>query len=147
MEISKNKKQIASLIKYFEEKVHAVDRDAYALKCCKAMLLSTFVKILDEEPSEMAENWKLPRLKRMFEGDLFETKLNHEIDVAVGNPPWGNIDAPENPVELSDKGKINNKKKDKAIYKDDSDIGIYVVKRMLDGRMFRKSKNLELDFY
>jgi len=131
---------------YFENNLIAVDRDSYALKCCKAMLLSTFVKILDIEPSELGSSWKLPKLKKVYHSNLFDFSTKDKVTMVIGNPPWGNIDAPNNRVGLTPKLRESIKKQNKAIYCDDSDMSIYIVKHMLDGKMFKVDKSLRAGF-
>ncbi|MBL7664843.1 MAG: N-6 DNA methylase [Bacteriovoracaceae bacterium] len=135
------KKEMDTLVKFFEENIFAVDRDIYALKCCKAMLLSTYVKILNAEPSELGEKWKLPKLHHIYESDLFDIKINKKISLVVGNPPWGNIDAPGNPVGLTSKVRDLLKSQHKAIYSDDSDISCYVLKHVQEKRVFPYTEN------
>ncbi len=125
---------------FFSNNLIAIDCDKYALSCCKAMLLSTYVKILDTDPSELGANWRLPRLKGMNHENLFNCTVNKKVTLAIGNPPWGNIDAPKDRVRA-------NKYRDlfqntyRSIYSDDSDISIYVLRHMLDERIFHWGQN------
>lgn len=132
--------------RYFEDQIIAVDRDIYALKCCKAMLLCTFVKILDADPSELSASWSLPKLKHLYHTDLFDARINKSVTLAVGNPPWGNIDAPENRIGLKAEHRKLIKEDYRNVYSDDSDICIYVVRHMLAGSMFRLANGFRAGF-
>lgn len=145
-EISKADIKQEELKKFFEEQLVAVDRDIYALKCCKAMLLCTFIKILDKDPSELNEKWALPRLGQIYHSNLFDVRLNKTVSLVVGNPPWGNIDAPNNRVGLREGDRELFKTAYRNVYSDDSDICIYVIRHMLNGQMFRRGDNFRAGF-
>ena len=138
--------EVRRLAKFFAHNIIAIDRDPYALKCCKAMLLSTYVKILDREPSELRPNWCLPKLCHMHHGDLFETRLDKTVDVALGNPPWGNIDAENNPIGLSERIRTQLRSQHSAIYRDDTDTSTYVLKHVLEGKLCHLSPRFRAGF-
>lgn len=144
--IPKEQIRIEKLIKFFEDNLVAVDRDIYALKCCKAMLLCTYIKIFDHDPNEYSANWKLPRLKEIYHSNLFDIQINKPISLVVGNPPWGNIDAPNNRVGLRPQDRSLFQNSYRPIYSDDSDVCIYVIRHMLTSNMLVKGKNFRAGF-
>lgn len=144
--VPKEKIEQEQLKKFFEEQLVAVDRDIYALKCCKAMLLCTFIKILDKDPSELNGKWSLPKLGQIYHSNLFDVRLNKTVSLVVGNPPWGNIDAPNNRVGLREGDRELFKTTYRNVYSDDSDICIYVIRHMLNGQMFRRADNFRAGF-
>lgn len=144
--VPKNLIDQEKLKRFFEEHLIAVDRDIYALKCCKAMLLCTFIKILDKDPQELGERWTLPKLGQIHHSNLFDAKLDKTVSLVVGNPPWGNIDAPNNRVGLRTQDRSMFRGSFRNIYSDDSDVCIYVVRYMLSGSMFRLSRDFRGGF-
>lgn len=139
---------IKSLTNFFEKNLFAIDRDDLALRCCKTMLLSTYVKILDIEPVDLGKNWQLPKIKNCFNDDLFfKSKIKDKISMIVGNPPWGNIHAQDNPCRLNKEHFLLFKKMHKVIYHDESDLCGYVLKHIFDQKLcdFEKD-NLRIAF-
>jgi hypothetical protein len=140
-----NKDDLGALSTFFEDNVIAIDKDRYAIKCCKAMLLSSYMKILNIEPSELGVFWQLPRIKYAIHSDLFDARVDKTVSLIVGNPPWGNIDAPNNPIGITVERRSffkDTKRGHGLIYHDDSDVSIYVVKQCMDQRIFKLAKGV-----
>lgn len=111
--------------KYIEDNLVGIDIDPYACIIGKASVLSAYATTLPYDP---VDNLKIPSVS-IFCHDFFDKKALQygKFDVVLGNPPWGSIDSKKvlnNPVVKATFNSSNY-----AVYKDKSDICIYVYER------------------
>lgn len=111
--------------KYIEQNLVGIDIDPYACIIGKASILSAYATTLPYDP---VDDLKIPNVKFHCH-DFFDKKsLSYgNFDVVLGNPPWGSIDSKKVLNNPTVKASFNSK--NYAVYKDKSDICIFVYER------------------
>lgn len=111
--------------KYIEQNLVGIDIDPYACIIGKASILSAYATTLPYDP---VDDLKIPDVKFHCH-DFFDKKsLSYgNFDVVLGNPPWGSIDSKKVLNNPTVKATFNSQ--NYAVYKDKSDICIFVYER------------------
>lgn len=118
-----NETEYSEIKKYIEKNIVGIDIDQYACIVGKASILSAYATTLPYDP---VDDLKIPKIN-FYCHDFFDKKsLGYgKFDIVVGNPPWGSIDS----KKVLNNNKVKESFKSYAVYKDKSDICIYVYER------------------